>query len=107
VQPALSEQQQNCHTLKMAVHSSFLRTTEVDDHQHRHRHDDNDDNDDVDGEQAVSKRRKAHVESRVVLGFLREFFACLKGEAALASDPDYLAMHANLSARPFVPTTLS
>jgi hypothetical protein len=76
----------------MAVHASFLRT-EPREH----------DGAAVGGSTTSSSRQG--VASRVLQEFVREFFACLKGEAALTRDPDYSAMHADLSSRSFVPTT--
>lgn len=82
VQPALSDEQQNCHTLKLAAHRSFLHRAETA----------------TEGEPATG------LKSSVVLTFVREFFEILKGPTSLTQDPDFLAMEAELSGRLIVAT---
>jgi len=79
VQPALSEEQENCKTLLFAVHKSFLETKEISGHGTTGFH------------------------SQIILNFLKEFFIILKGEDSLTNDPDFLDQQRQLTNRSFIP----
>lgn len=72
VQPALSPEQQKCVDLLLAVHKSFLK----------------------------DEGDRKYLNSDIVLGFMREFFIVLMGEAILATDEDFLAMKKQLTENP-------
>jgi len=76
VQPALSEEQQKCVDLLLAVHKNFLKEEEKGD------------------------KKQKYLESSIILAFMREFFVVLMGEAVLDTDVDYLALKKELTDNP-------
>lgn len=76
VQPALTQDQQNCTTLLHACHKEFL----------------------------TRENGKLGLKSHIILAFLTEFFTVLKGKKSLTTDSDYLDMKKYLTKNTFIPT---